>query len=286
MLKLSRMPLFPLIVARERLTRTERAREPEPMVMDEADAVEQYDAAGETVQLPIHHFNARAISRLLPHGGTVIDLGCGSGRLLARLAHARPDARIIGLDLSAPMLETGRQLLEREGVANVELRNGDITKFDADIPDDVDVISCNFALHQLPDTSLVSQTLSAIARARERTGCAVWIFDLARLRHPRSWPDLVSLVEMPGPAFHADTLASERAAYTTTELADLARAAGLSGLNTLCARPLGEYQVHWAAASGRPIPGAGQWNEVPLPSGTRLAYRLIASSFPRSLQAQ
>ncbi len=72
MLRVSRMPLFPLIVARERMSRAERPREPEPMVMDEVDAVQEYDAADEAVQLPIHHFNARAISRLLPEGGTLI----------------------------------------------------------------------------------------------------------------------------------------------------------------------------------------------------------------------
>ena len=100
----------------------------------------------------IHQFNALAISRLLPEGGTLLDLGCGSGRMLARLARGRPDARIIGLDLSEPMLETGRELLERDGLTDrVELRRGDITTFDAEVPEQPDVISCNFALHHLPD---------------------------------------------------------------------------------------------------------------------------------------
>src|SRR3712207_7224483 len=49
--------------------------------------------------LGVHTFAARAISRLLPEGGTCVDLGCGSGRLLSRLARGRPDATIIGFDL-------------------------------------------------------------------------------------------------------------------------------------------------------------------------------------------
>ena len=75
--------------------------------MDELQGVKEYDELGATVEVGIHTLTARAISRLLPHGGTVVDLGCGSGRLLERLANGRPDARIIGFDLSDPMLETG-----------------------------------------------------------------------------------------------------------------------------------------------------------------------------------
>jgi arsenite methyltransferase len=117
MLRASRLPLFPLIVAREALARGERPRDPEPMVMDDPRGVAEYDQAGATLQIPIHQFNARAISWLLPGGGTLIDLGCGSGRLLAHLAHGRPDARIVGLDLSEPMLEAGRRLHDQEGLA-------------------------------------------------------------------------------------------------------------------------------------------------------------------------
>ena len=159
------MPLFPLIVAREALARGERPREPEPMVMDEPRGVAEYDQAGATLQVPVHQFNARAISRLLPDGGTVIDLGCGSGRLLAGLARGRPDARIVGLDLSKPMLEVGRLQLDQEGLAErVELRLGDIATFDEDLPERLDVVSCNFALHQLPALGRLTTTARLASR--------------------------------------------------------------------------------------------------------------------------
>ncbi len=106
-LKLSRLPLFPLIVAREKLARGLRARQVggEPAVMDEPQGVREYDQLGAGGQVGIHQFNALAISRLLAEDGTLLDLGCGSRRLLARLAHGRPDARIVGVDLSAPQLD-------------------------------------------------------------------------------------------------------------------------------------------------------------------------------------
>lgn len=283
-LKASRLPLFPLIVAREKLARGERERVPEPMVMDEPRGVHEYDEIGDSVQVGIHHFNALGISRLLPRGGTVLDLGCGSGRLLARLAHGRPDARLVGLDLSEPMLETGRALLEREGLTDrVELRRGDITTFDAESSDSFDVVSCNFTLHQLPTEDLARRCLEAIARSRSRTGCAVWIFDFARLRHPRSWPAFTSIVKWPGPVVHNDAIASEQAAFTNGELTAMLEHAGLTDVEHVRSRPLGEYQVHWAAGRGQAAPVTGLWRDSPLPPGTGLLKRIALSSFPRSL---
>jgi arsenite methyltransferase len=286
LLKLSRLPLFPLIVAREKIASGERARQVggEPAVMDEPQGVIEYDEFGTAGEVGIHHFNALAISRLLPEGGTLVDLGCGSGRLLARLAHGRPDARIIGFDLSEPMLETGRQLLEREGLADrVELRRGDITTFDGDLPERLDVVSCNFALHHLPTEEVASRCLEAIARARSRSGCAIWIFDFARLRHPGSWPAIASMINWPGPVVHSDAVESERAAFSEAELTKLLEGAGLGDLQHARSRPLGEQQAHWAASRERPSPVTGLWSAVPASRGTRLLTRIALLSFPRSL---
>ena len=41
-----------------------------------------------------------------PLGGSVLELGCGTGRNLAELKHLRPDLRLCGLDVSEQMLET------------------------------------------------------------------------------------------------------------------------------------------------------------------------------------
>lgn len=260
------MPLYPLIVVREKLARSERARQPEPMVMDEPQGVAEYHQIGATVQVGAHHFNALAISRLLPKDGTLVDLGCGSGRLLARLAHGRPDVTIIGLDLSEPMLETGRSLLEREGLADrVDLRRGDITTFDGDLVERPDVVSCSFALHQLPSEELASACLGAIARVRANSGCAVWIFDFARLRHPRSWPAFTSILTWPGEVILHDAIASEAAAFTSEELKAMLKGAGLGELQQGRSRPLGELQVAWAE-SREGLPAASDlWRDSPLP---------------------
>ncbi|TIM52630.1 MAG: class I SAM-dependent methyltransferase, partial [Mesorhizobium sp.] len=49
----------------------------------------------------------RLISGLdVPVGGTVLELGCGTGRNIVLAARLYPDARFFGLDISAEMLET------------------------------------------------------------------------------------------------------------------------------------------------------------------------------------
>jgi SAM-dependent methyltransferase len=286
-LKPLRLPLFPLIVAREKLTRGERARQVggEPAVMDEPQGVAEYDELGTGGEVGLHRFSARAISRLLPESGTLLDLGCGSGRLLARFARGRPDAHVVGLDLSEPMLETGQRMLEDEGLADrVELRRGDITDFDPELTEGVDAISCNFVLHHLPEEELLSRCFETIARARESSGCAVFIFDFARLSNPKSWPAVSSMIKWPGPVVYNDAIASERAAFTYEGMTGFLDRSGLGDLQHVRARPLGEYQLHWVAGRDRPFPNVGLWRDEPLPQETRLLEAMVDRSFPRSLR--
>lgn len=51
-----------------------------------------------------------------PHGGAVLEMGCGTGRNLAVLRRLRPDLNLCGLDVSARMLETAGRKLEGHDV--------------------------------------------------------------------------------------------------------------------------------------------------------------------------
>ncbi len=57
------------------------------------------------------------ISRLdPPRGGTVLELGCGTGRNLIAAAALLPETRLFGLDVSAEMLNTARRNAARAGL--------------------------------------------------------------------------------------------------------------------------------------------------------------------------
>lgn len=75
----------------------------------------------------------RLIARLdPPPGGTVLELGCGTGRNLIAAARAHPEARFFGIDVSAAMLETARRKVERAGLtARITVARADAAAFDA-----------------------------------------------------------------------------------------------------------------------------------------------------------
>jgi len=67
-----------------------------------------------------------------PPGGTVIEIGCGTGRNLIAAARAWPNARYFGIDISEAMLETARAKVEAAGLSDrITLAQGDATAFDA-----------------------------------------------------------------------------------------------------------------------------------------------------------
>jgi S-adenosylmethionine-diacylgycerolhomoserine-N-methlytransferase len=66
-----------------------------------------------------------------PPGGRVLEIGCGTARNLVAAARAWPQARLYGIDISAEMLDTARQVVGRAGLARrVELARADATHFD------------------------------------------------------------------------------------------------------------------------------------------------------------
>ena len=67
-----------------------------------------------------------------PAGGSVLEIGCGTGRNLIVAARAWPDARFFGIDISEAMLETARASVAKAGLADrITLAQGDATAFDA-----------------------------------------------------------------------------------------------------------------------------------------------------------
>jgi len=75
----------------------------------------------------------RLIAELgLEAGGSVLEMGCGTGRNLIAVARAYPKAEVYGFDISEEMLKTARAAIMRAGLAHrIHLMQGDATAFDA-----------------------------------------------------------------------------------------------------------------------------------------------------------
>ncbi|MFB9978555.1 class I SAM-dependent methyltransferase [Mesorhizobium kowhaii] len=104
----------------------------------------------------------------VPAGGTVLELGCGTGRNIILAARRYPDARFFGLDISAEMLETAGTTIARDGIsARVMLARGDATDFDAGALYGIerfDRIFVSYSLSMIPGwEKTVSAALAALA---------------------------------------------------------------------------------------------------------------------------
>ena len=93
-----------------------------------------------------------------PDGGSVLEVGCGTGRNLLLAVRRYPNARFYGFDISKMMLETAGATLGRAGYSDrVKLALGDATNFDPN------------ELFQVPafDRVFISYSLSMIPPWRE-----------------------------------------------------------------------------------------------------------------------
>ena len=94
------------------------------------------------------------------HGGPVLELGCGTGRVCLELA--RGGTEVVGVDLSPAMLETARTRATSEGLG-VTLALGDIRSFELDQTFGLVIIAFNTFNHMLEDAA-VSDCLAAVRR--------------------------------------------------------------------------------------------------------------------------
>lgn len=149
----------------------------------------------------------RALLRLLPPDsvGELLDIGTGTGRMLELLAsRAR---RGVGIDLSREMLAVARSNLEQKGLANCQVRQGDM--YNLALPNEsVDVVTVHQVLHYADDPA------AAVAEAARvlRPGGRLMIVDFA----PH---DL---------EFLRSEHAHRRLGFTNAEVNRWCRAAGLS----------------------------------------------------------
>ena len=227
------------------------ARRPEPSsAMDTPDQVSAFDsqAAHDGPMAAVYYLTALACSRLTPRGGLLVDLGCGPGRFAAFLAGLRRDIRIVGYDLSPLMVETGNASLRAAGLADrVQLRQGDMTSFAAQMPGDADLINCLFAMHHLPSIDEVKQCIEQMRRAEELSGAGFLILDLVRPRHlstAESYPK-VFMPDAPS-VFQVDTTNSLIAAYGHAEIKAAVDAEFRPGaVRSVRSRVLPLYQAFW-----------------------------------------
>jgi S-adenosylmethionine-diacylgycerolhomoserine-N-methlytransferase len=107
--------------------------------------------------------NERIAALSPPTSGSVLEIGCGTGRNLIQLARLYPEATIYGVDISDQMLVTAATAVAREGLTRrVKLAQADATTFDGSAfgKPVYDRVLFSYTLSMIPDWQQALQTAS------------------------------------------------------------------------------------------------------------------------------
>lgn len=116
--------------------------------------------------------------RALPEGGTLLDVGSGTGTFALEFARRRPDARVVGIDGDPEILALARSKPGSKAVEWHQALAGELPVED----DSVDVVTISMVLHHLlPDQK--REALEEIRRAL-RPGGLLLVTDWGRPQDP------------------------------------------------------------------------------------------------------
>lgn len=203
-------------------------RIPEPELMDEAEQARAY------AQADFEEPNARFVEcfeATFPdlRTGSVLDLGCGPGDIVLRLATRHPGLVVHGLDGSGAMLHFACERLHEAPALG-----GRVQFVEGRLPGAVlplqryDAVISNSLLHHLHDPRVFWQAVHEAAQP----GAAVLVMDLFR---PDAESDARALVEQYAggepDVLRRDFLASLCAAFTPDEIRAQLADAGLGALD-------------------------------------------------------
>ncbi|MFS2327087.1 class I SAM-dependent methyltransferase [Brucella sp. H1_1004] len=119
----------------------------------------------------------------VPQGGSVLEIGCGTGRNLVKTAKTYPTAKLYGIDISAEMLDTAQAAAKRAGIAErIELERADATHFNPVKLFNVDSFDRIFISYAV---SMIPQWQSAIAESIQhlKPGGEMHIVDFGDQQH-------------------------------------------------------------------------------------------------------
>ena len=151
----------------------------DPLRQAKAKAAATYDAAADHFDdVPLgfwERIGKRTIDRLaLATGAKVLDVGCGTGASALPAAQAvGAKGSVIGVDLSARLLEQARAKAKARGITNVEFRIADMTALG--YPDDnFDAVVSVFSIFFVPDMEGLVRELWRMVRPGGKLAVTTW----------------------------------------------------------------------------------------------------------------
>jgi len=96
----------------------------------------------------------KQIKNIIPKGSTVLDVGCGTGRLAFQFAeHCKS---IVGLDLSSKNISLANTNLKSNPKNNISFVHGDINKLKKDNLPKFNFAIITYVIHEIPENERIS----------------------------------------------------------------------------------------------------------------------------------
>lgn len=108
------------------------------------------------------------LAEALASGLRMLDVGCGRGRIVNRLAALFPASRFTGIDLSDDAIAAAREAAARDGLDNVEFLVADLSDFD--VRAEADVFDCVTTFDAVHDQARPLSVLRGIHRTLRPDG--------------------------------------------------------------------------------------------------------------------
>jgi trans-aconitate methyltransferase len=202
-------------------------RIPEPELMGDPQQASAY--ANADFSEPNERFVATFAAEFPAfNSGAVLDLGCGPGDIVLRLAGRFPNLAVHGLDGSPAMLAHGEAILAAQAELQGRVRFIAGVLPGARLPlSRYDAVVSNSLLHHLHDPSVLWNAVRAIGAP----GAAVMVMDLYRPQSPAAARDIVAAYAAQEPeVLQKDFFNSLCAAFEPTEVRGQLDACGLGAL--------------------------------------------------------
>lgn len=110
-----------------------------------------YDTYVQPATRPIYEETVNVIQPFLVPTARILDTSCGPGTEMLQLARLAPEGEVVGMDLSAGMLEAAFENAQRQEILNTAFFQADVAHMPEHFEGRFDMVFCSGAFHHYPD---------------------------------------------------------------------------------------------------------------------------------------
>jgi ubiquinone/menaquinone biosynthesis C-methylase UbiE len=149
---------------------------PEPVMLEDGgpnyELVEDFDRLAQLYEVLVRPFSTPifdealcVIRSYLASDSRVLDLGCGPGREVRRVASLVPAGEVIGVDLAAGMVEIAHTATRTRGFRNCTFFQADAAQLPRDFTERFDLVYSCLSHHHFPEPEAVAANVLRCLRA-------------------------------------------------------------------------------------------------------------------------